>query len=138
MRRITGGCLCGEVRYEFAGEVGLAGYCHCEDCRRTSGSAFGISVRVPGDGFRFTKGVPRSFTKTGDSGLPITRWFCGDCGSPLCTMPPLHAVAVFIKAGSLDDPTIVIANRQAWVRSRVPWAEIPLDLTAYDTNRTNF
>jgi hypothetical protein len=137
MQTITGGCLCGAVRYEFSGEVGPAGYCHCEDCRRTSGSAFGVSVKVAANGFRFTRGTAKSFTKRGDSGRSVTRRFCGDCGSPLCTMPPLHPDVVFIKAGSLDDPSVVVANRQAWTRSRVPWSEIPSGLLAYETNRTS-
>lgn len=132
---ITGGCLCGAVRYEYAGEVGSAGYCHCEDCRRTSGSAFGVSVRVAASGFRITRGQPKSFTKPGDSGRLVTRCFCGDCGSPLYTLPPLHPDVVFIKAGSLDDPSVVVPNRQAWMRSRVDWAEILPELAAYDTNR---
>jgi len=133
--RITGGCLCGAVRYEYAGEVGAAGYCHCEDCRRTSGSAFGVSVRVAASGFRVTLGQAKSFTKPGDSGRLVTRCFCGDCGSPLYTLPPLHPDVVFIKAGSLDDPSVVVPNRQAWMRSRVEWAEIADGLTSYETNR---
>jgi hypothetical protein len=137
MQTITGRCLCGAIRYEFRGDVGAAGYCHCEDCRRTSGSAFGVSVRVSASGFRFVEGSPKSFTKPGDSGRSVTRMFCGDCGAPLCTLPPLHPDVVFIKAGSLDDPSVVVADRQAWTRSRVPWAEIAPGLTAYETNRTS-
>ncbi|HEY9010391.1 MAG TPA: GFA family protein, partial [Devosia sp.] len=78
---VTGGCLCGAVRYEVSGEIGPAGYCHCEDCRRVSGSAFGVSVRVPRTAFRIVSGTPKSFTKTGDSGRLVARHFCGDCGS---------------------------------------------------------
>lgn len=132
---LTGRCLCGAVRYAYDGEVGAAGYCHCEDCRRVSGSAFGVSVRVAASGFRITAGVPKSFTKLGDSDRQVTRCFCGDCGSPLYTLPPLHPDVVFIKAGSLDDPSAVKPNRQAWVRSRVAWAEIDPEIDAYDTNR---
>ena len=133
---VTGGCLCGGVRYEYRGEVGSAGYCHCADCRRVSGSAFGISVRVEAAGFRITSGTPRSFTKQGDSGRSVARYFCPDCGSPLFTAPPLHPDIYFIKAGSLDDPTRVKPDRQAWTRSRVAWATIDPDLTSYDKSRT--
>ena len=132
---LTGGCLCGAVRYTYEGEVGPAGYCHCADCRRVSGSAFGISVRVAAAGFSITAGVPKSFTKLGDSGRLVTRFFCGDCGSPLYTLPPLHPEVVFIKAGSLDDPGAVKPNRQAWTRSRVDWAEIDPAITSYETSR---
>lgn len=132
---VTGGCLCGSVRYEYRGEVGPAGYCHCADCRRTSGSAFGVSVRVQTAGFRIVSGQPKGFTKLGDSGRAVTRYFCPDCGSPLYTAPPLHPDVYFIKAGSLDDPSLVKPNRQAWMRSRVDWAEIDPGLTAYETSR---
>jgi hypothetical protein len=133
---VTGGCLCGAVRYEFHGEVGTAGYCHCKDCRRTSGSAFGVSVRVPASGFRIVAGQPKGFTKLGDSGRSVTRYFCPDCGSPLYTVPPLHPDLIFIKAGSLDDPSVVKPDREAWTRSRVDWAAIAPDLASYETNRT--
>jgi hypothetical protein len=132
---LTGGCLCGAVRYTYDGEVGAAGYCHCQDCRRVSGSAFGISVRVTAAGFSIISGAPKSFVKAGDSGRPVARFFCGDCGSPLYTLPPLHPEVVFIKAGSLDDPTVVKPNRQAWTRSRVEWAGIDPSIASYETNR---
>lgn len=132
---LTGGCLCGGVRYRYDGDVGAAGYCHCVDCRKVSGSAFGVSVRVEAAGFRVVAGVPKSFTKIGDSGRSVTRFFCPDCGSPLYTLPPLHPDTVFIKAGSLDDPSVVEPQRQAWTRSRVSWADIPPGIPAYETNR---
>ena len=132
---LTGGCLCGGVRYAYEGEVGPAGYCHCADCRKVSGCAFGVSVRVEAAAFRITSGAPKGFTKAGDSGRPVTRFFCPDCGSPLYTLPPLHPDVVFIKAGSLDDPGVVRPNRQAWTRSRVDWAEIDPEIASYETSR---
>ena len=133
---VTGGCLCGAIRYEYRGEVGTAGYCHCSDCRHISGSAFGVSVRVAASGFRIVLGQPKGFTKAGDSGRSVTRYFCPDCGCPLYTVPPRHPDVVFIKAGSLDDPSIVSPDREAWTRSRVSWATIGSDIASYETNRT--
>jgi hypothetical protein len=132
---LTGGCLCGNVRYVYDGAVSGAGYCHCADCRKVSGSAFGVSVRVAAAGFAIISGQPKGFTKQGDSGRPVTRYFCPDCGSPLYTQPPLHPDAVFLKAGSLDDPSVVHPERQAWTRSKVSWAEIDPDITSYETSR---
>ena len=59
MSAVTGGCLCGAVRYEYTGEVGAAGYCHCLDCRHTSGSAFNVSVKMESAAFRIMKGGVR-------------------------------------------------------------------------------
>ena len=133
---LTGGCLCGAVRYVVYGGVGPAGYCHCEDCRRTSGSAFGVSVRVDASRLRIVRGSPKGYSKNGDSGRVVTRYFCPECGSPLYTVPPDHSDTYFIKAGSLDDPSTVRPHRQSWVRSRVAWAAIDPDLTSYDKGRT--
>jgi hypothetical protein len=133
---VTGGCLCGGVRYEYSGEVGAAGYCHCADCRHVSGSAFGVSVRAVAAQFRISKGSPKGYTKPGDSGRPVTRYFCPDCGSPLYTEPPLHPEVVFIKAGSLDDPGLVKPDREAWTASRVDWATIEPGIQSYPRSRT--
>jgi len=133
---VTGGCLCGAVRYQSRGEVGTAGFCHCTDCRRISGSAFGVSVRLAASGFQITSGQPKAFTKFSDSGQLVTRYFCPDCGAPLYTASPRHPDIYFIKAGSLDDPSLVKPDREAWTRSRVPWSAIPSGLATFETNRT--
>jgi len=67
MSRITGGCLCGAIRYEYDGEPGPANYCHCADCRRCTGSAFEARL------FSVVRGNPSGFTKTGDSGNALLR-----------------------------------------------------------------
>ncbi len=63
----SGGCLCGYVRYEHAGEPGEANYCHCPDCRRTMGSAFGIGVRGRVDALRIVSGRVKAYTKIADN-----------------------------------------------------------------------
>ena len=129
---ITGGCLCGAVRYQYSGPLERMGYCHCSDCRRTTGSAFNISVRVEKNGFRVVKGGTKGFTKTADSGIELTRHFCADCGSPLFTSSPRHPEALYVKAGSVDDPCLVRPTHQSWMRSRVGWAAIDPTLPAFE------
>jgi len=121
---VRGRCLCGHVRYEYDGPVGPATYCHCEDCRRCTGSAFNVGVRVEKAAFRIVAGTPRGFTKRGDSGGELTRHFCPECGSPIFTSAPGHPDAVFVKAGTLDDPAVVRPTDQIWVQSMVPWSRI--------------
>jgi hypothetical protein len=135
MRTQSGGCLCGGTRYEYAGDIGPANYCHCADCRKCTGSAFNIGVRCEAEAFRVVKGNPKSFTKKGSSGNDLTRHFCSDCGSPLFTSSPRHPEFVYVKAGSFDDPTIVKPSHQIWVSSRVAWATIGPELPAYPQRR---
>jgi len=127
--------LCGFVRYEYEGGVGPASYCHCQDCRRVTGSAFNIGVRLEVRAFRIVRGEVMRFTKLADSGNRISRAFCPECGSPLFTESPRHAEYIYVKAGSLDDPGLVKPSHQIWMDSAVSWAHIDSDLAAYARNR---
>ncbi|RAH97743.1 aldehyde-activating protein [Acuticoccus sediminis] len=131
----TGGCLCGAVRFVVAGPIGPAAYCHCSDCRRTTGSAFNVSIGVPVTSFALLSGTPKGFTATAESGNALTRHFCPDCGAPLYTSSPHHPDRIFVKAGAFDDHAVVAPAHQSWMRSRVAWAGIDPDLPAYDRDR---
>lgn len=126
-----GHCLCGYVSYEYSGHIGPANYCHCEDCRRSTGSAFNIGVRFDVAGFRIVSGNPKAFTKRGESGFELTRHFCPECGSPIYTSSPRHPEYVYVKAGTLDDPNLVRATHQNWVISTVAWSKIEENLPAF-------
>ena len=128
---IRGRCLCGHIRYEYAGEVGPANYCHCEDCRRVTGSAFNIGVRFEKAEFHLASGFLKGFTKRGDSGQELTRHFCPECGSPIYTASPKHPDYVYVKAGSLDDSSIVKPAHENWVTSAVPWRHIGVEITSF-------
>jgi hypothetical protein len=130
--RIRGRCLCGHVVYEYVGSIGAANYCHCEDCRRCTGSAFSIGVRLDCTAFHITSGDLNSFTKRGESGNELTRHFCPKCGSPIYTSSPKHPQHVYVKAGTLDDPTIVKPIRQNWVSSAVAWSRISGDIPSFE------
>lgn len=113
---ITGGCLCGDVRFAYNGTLGAAAYCHCSDCRKCTGSAFNVSVGVERKYFEIINGYPKGFTKKGDSGNELTRHFCSNCGSPLYTSSPRHPDLFYVKAGAFDDPTLVQPAYQSWMR----------------------
>lgn len=132
---IAGGCLCEAVRFEISGDLEPAAYCHCADCRKCTGSAFGISIPVLKSNFLLVCGNPGAFTKTGDSGNELTRHYCPQCGSPLFTSSPRHPDRVYVKAGALDEPAIVEPAYQSWVSSSVSWAAIPPGLRRYEKGR---
>lgn len=130
---ITGGCLCGTVRFTYDGALGPASYCHCSDCRRATGGPFAVSVRLEADRLTVT-GETASHTKSGDAGTPITRHFCPACGSPLFTHTPGTATA-FVKAGALDDPALVRPVLEIWTQSQVPWAHLPAGLERHPRDK---
>jgi hypothetical protein len=99
--RSHGRCLCGNISYSFSGTPLLTAICHCRHCQRQSGSAFSIVAAVPKADFELG-GETRVFMDVSDSGRPVARHFCPECGSPiLSTIAPMPDM-VLIKAGTLD------------------------------------
>ena len=135
MAGVTGGCLCGAVRYTYDGEPGPVGICHCADCRKVTGSAFNAGMKLSADLFRVS-GKLGQFTKAADSGNELTRYFCANCGSPIYGDSPDRPDVVFVRAGTLDDPSTVQLSHQSWTRSAVDWAHIPPDLPSFEKDRT--
>src|SRR5436853_6157554 len=101
----TGGCLCGAVRYESAGEPLFSLQCHGRDCQRSSGTAYVAAMRVPAAGFRVTQGAPKRYIARSDAGNAVTRFFCSDCGSPLYIQVASRPDIVGLRVGTLDDPS---------------------------------
>jgi len=128
---LEGGCYCGRLRYEAHGEVVLAAQCHCRECQYFSGGAPNIFLLMPAEGFRYTAGTPRQFTRS-DLERAVTREFCADCGTHIATrrsgLPP-----VILEAGTLDDPRQFGAPKMAiYTIDKQPFHHIPDGLPAYE------
>ncbi len=101
---LEGGCYCGAVRYRIEGEPLFRGQCHCRECQYISGGSPNVVLGMPAAGFRYTCGEPRAFRRP-DLENPVTREFCGGCGTHLLSRAPRLPDAVLLKVGTLDDPS---------------------------------
>lgn len=99
--KLTGKCYCGALHYEAEGDPLLKAQCHCRECQFTSGGGPNYFMLLSKNGFRYTVGTPRQFTRT-DLENAVTREFCGDCGTPILSRLPGRDQVAF-KVGSLDD-----------------------------------
>ncbi len=131
MPAIAGGCLCGKVRYSANAEPIFVGLCHCHDCQKFTGSAFSTVIALPKPAVTVT-GTLKGFTKPGDSGKPIARLFCPECGSPILDEAEAMPGAVMINAGTLDDPSWVKPTAQVYCASAQPWVRIGGDMQRFD------
>jgi hypothetical protein len=100
----NGGCYCNAVRYHIDGEPMMKALCYCRECQHASGGNPSVILMVPKTAFTYTSGAPVGFART-DLESPVTREFCGTCGTPLASHTPRAPDAVLVKAGTLDDPT---------------------------------
>jgi hypothetical protein len=82
-----GGCQCGAVRYELTAEPIAVSVCHCGECQRQSGSAFGMSMVMPRDAVRVLHGELKTYTRSSDSGRPVVCAFCPECGTRIYLEP---------------------------------------------------
>ena len=134
---LTGGCFCGGLRYELAGEPHLAYICHCTDCQHLTSSAFSVALTVTDSAFRLTKGEPQRLQKTADSGRIIARWICPDCACWVTSDPQPGAapgeMIRRVRAGSLDDTSWLRPTAHYWTRSRQPWVVLPEGDDVYET-----
>ena len=126
MTHIEGGCLCGQARYSADAEPAFVSVCHCADCQRFSGSAFATVVGVPAPALNVT-GTLKTFTKRGDSGKPIHRRFCPDCGSGIMDEADALPGIAMIYAGTLDDRSWVKPLSQIYCDSAQPWVQLDGD-----------
>jgi hypothetical protein len=122
---LEGGCLCGAVRFRITAPFISAGYCHCTHCQRRTGTGSSANGRVPQDGFELLSG--RELVRAYQPPEGVAKLFCGECGSALFSGDPFADEEVAVRLGTLDgDPGIRPQHRQ-YLRSAVPWEEIPRD-----------
>jgi hypothetical protein len=78
-------------------------------------------MRVPAAAFAVTKGTPKFYTVTGDSGNTVSRGFCPQCGSPLFSRLSGMSDVVGVRVSSLDDPSHYRPTMDIFVTSAQPW-----------------
>ena len=120
---MTGGCLCGAVRYTCESDPLLCVTCHCKNCQRQAGSGWSMIMGVPAAALSVI-GEVKTFEDHGESGGAVLRQFCPNCGSPLFSRVSAAPDLVFIKAGTLDDTSAFTPQMQFWTDSKQHWVEI--------------
>ena len=128
---LTGGCYCGEVRYECIETQPFRGLCLCRTCQTISGGAGNLFMAVDAQTFHFTQGTPRSFTANDHPWSP-TRHFCGTCGVHLTARSARAPSAILVKVGTLDDPSVFEGpQRVTWTSEMQKFHVLPPDVPAY-------
>ena len=123
---ITGGCLCGVVRYEINGPFTRAGHCHCSRCRRHSGTAVCTQGRVRRRDFRLMSGS--EVLGVYGRGEGAVKVFCLICGSSLFGGTWPDGPEVSIRLGSVDGDPGIRPQYHTFVASKAAWDEIADDL----------
>ena len=122
---LTGGCLCGAIRYTIDAQVTDLRACHCKNCQKHSGTGGTVNAVVPTDKFRITKGTPKKYQDSAtQSGRTLSRHFCAECGSSIYSQRNPDPGFVVVRAGSLDDSSGMKITSDIWTAAAPPWAYI--------------
>ena len=121
---LTGGCLCGAIRYAVSVPITELRACHCRDCQKSSGAGGSVNAVIPRAALDITQGTPKRYVITADSGRTLYRYFCGDCGSPIYGQRATTPETVVLRVGTLDNPGDMKITANIWTRSARPWAYI--------------
>jgi len=127
MSVFSGKCLCGNVTYKCHAEPTVIFNCHCEDCRRATGSVFGTNFFVPEDELEIF-GEVSSYSHTADSGSAMTKQFCPNCGSLLFGNNSAKSNVVSIRAGTVDQLDLIKPVVNVFMDSKVSSTSIDKNL----------
>jgi hypothetical protein len=122
---LTGGCLCGAVRFEVTEPPLAAGYCHCTRCQRRSGTAASPQARIAPGSLRITRGEDAIRAFVPDSGAE--KLFCSECGGALWSRAANDPEAISIRLGAFDDDPGVRPSYHQFVAYAAPWEPLPDD-----------
>jgi hypothetical protein len=130
---MTGGCACGVVRYRLASAPLFVHCCHCLNCQRQTGSAFVINLLIEADRVEVLEGTPRVVeVPAGEDARGVQRIHrCPRCQVAVFSEYGTPRI-LFVRGGTLDDPTGIEPDVHIYTRSKVGWVTLPEGTPAFD------
>jgi hypothetical protein len=120
-------CCCGALCAEVSGDPTLVAACHCEQCQRRTGAAFGISAYFPANQVR-PSGANRVFSRESQAGRRVRTHFCPECGTSVYWEADFMPGHIGIAAGTFFDPDFPSPTVSAWEQSKHSWIAFDSDV----------
>lgn len=121
MTHITGGCLCGAVRFTANAEPIVARQCWCRDCQYWGAGSSTVNVAFRSEAVAIT-GKLSTFTSQAASGNTMHRYFCPACGTPVASRAEIRPHLIFLRGGLFDDAAVVRPSMTIWTSQAPDWA----------------
>ena len=126
-----GGCACGEVRYRLSSAPMFVHCCHCLNCQRQTGSAFVVNLLIEADRVEVLGGTAQPVDAPRDDGSAQRIFRCPRCQIAVFSEYGARGV-LFVRGGTLDDPTDIAPDVHIYTRSKVRWVAIPPGAPAFE------
>ncbi|WP_454885320.1 GFA family protein [Sphingomonas oryzagri] len=124
---ITGGCLCGAIRYKISKPPLGSRTCWCRLCQYLASGSATVNLIVAADAVTIT-GPLKTFDRVADSGNHMTRGFCLECGTHVTSASAETGHLRVIRTGTLDDPNLMGPQATIWADMAPHWAPLNPDL----------
>ena len=118
---ITGGCLCGAVRFQIAADPLGVRQCWCRVCQYLGAGSGTVNVIFPREAVTVS-GPLVDYVSTADSGSVMHRRFCARCGTPIFSEAEPRPHQIIVRAGTLDEPELAKPSAIIWAKSAPAWA----------------
>ena len=128
--KITGGCLCRQVRLEISAQPIAMRLCWCRDCQYFAAGNATVNVVFPSDAVK-VQGELRDYQSQADSGNRMHRRFCPTCGTQVLSASEARPHLVIVRNGALDDTALVNPGATIWTDSAPDWAWIDETIPAH-------
>jgi len=123
-----GKCMCGAVRIRAVGMPTAVIYCHCGDCRASSGAPVSLFAGYLVGQVEWLRGEPKGYR----SSATVMRSFCPDCGTPLSYEDGRLPGEVYVPIGVFDDPEAFEPKAHNWASQRIRWFDVRDDLPQHE------
>ncbi|MGR5063903.1 GFA family protein [Photobacterium sp. DNB22_13_2] len=117
MTKVTGSCSCCSIKYQITGPVQKVVNCHCDHCKKMNGSAISTYVAVLDSDFVITQGEVKQFAISEKA----SKYFCGDCGTPLFNEYIKHSGLKMLHLGGLDSINDLTPSMNLYSESQTGW-----------------
>ena len=131
MSGMEGGCACGAVRYRLTSAPLFVHCCHCLNCQKHTGSAFVINALIEASRVEVLKGDPEPVSMPENGGSPNEIFRCRECRVAVWSVYGGRAQVLFVRGGTLDDPTAASPDVHIFTRSKLPWVRLPDAVPAF-------
>ena len=127
-----GGCSCREVRYRLASPPMFVHCCHCLNCQKHTGSAFVINMLIEAARVELLGGAPQPVEMPLNGGSPNTIFRCSTCRVAVWSVYGGRSQILFVRGGTLDDPSSIAPDVHIYTRSKLPWVRLPEGAPAFE------
>ena len=128
--RHSGRCNCGQVTYEILGEPTFTYVCHCANCQKRSGSAFGMGLSVPVEQLD-VQGELVCWERVSDEGNRNPRYSCPVCANVIYGLGAYTPGLAKVMPGTLDDTANLEPDIHIWTEMAQKWVHIPPEVPQY-------